>query len=150
MFPVYPDIPAFQYTHAYYLQQHQILDNKIGQTLDALRADGLLEDTFIFYFGDHGGALPASKGTIYDRGLNIPLVVRIPKNYQHLLHSDFSAPNNVRVKGVVSFIDFAPTLLELAGLEKPPQQDGESFLSNTMSLAELNSRDTTFSYAEPI
>ncbi|GAC06922.1 sulfatase-like hydrolase/transferase [Paraglaciecola chathamensis] len=148
LFPVYPDIPAFQYTHAYYLQQHQILDNKIGQTLDALRADGLLEDTFIFYFGDHGGALPASKGTIYDRGLNIPLVVRIPKNYQHLLHSDFSAPNNVRVKGVVSFIDFAPTLLELAGLEKPPQQDGESFLSNTMSLAELNSRDTTFSYAD--
>ena len=71
-----------------------------------------LEDTFVFYFGDHGGVLPRGKGYAYESGLHVPLVVRIPENFKHL--ADYS--RGTRTDGFVSFIDFGPTVLNLASL----------------------------------
>ena len=53
--PYHPDVPIFRYTHAYYLDRMGVIDGIVGQTVAKLKEDGLLEDTFIFYFGDHGG-----------------------------------------------------------------------------------------------
>jgi hypothetical protein len=106
--------------------------------------DGLLEDTFIFYFGDHGGVLPGSKGYAYDRGLHVPLVVRVPKNWQRLV----DASPGTRVTGFVSFVDFGPTLLHLAGIDVPEQVDGRPFLGRGVSLADVNQRDEAFGYAD--
>lgn len=140
----YPDTPLFRYTHARYLDRMSDIDKIVGDTIEQLQQDGLLEDTFVFYFGDHGGVLPRSKGYLYDTGLHVPLVVRIPENFKHLVDGQFGD----RVSGFVSFIDFAPTALHLAGVAPPEEMDGLPFLGEDVSLAEVNDRDQVFSYAD--
>lgn len=145
--PIYPDTPTFRYTMAKTLDNHKTLDSQIGSVLKKLEQDGELENTFIFYFGDHGGVLPGSKGYLFERGLNVPLVVRVPENFKHLVGEGLRQPN-VKVDGFVSFIDFAPTMLKLAGLTPEKEMDGQAFLHSQLSLAELNKRDFTFSHAD--
>ena len=142
--PYHPDTPTFRYTYARYHDRIREVDRQIGDVVDRLEDDGLLEDTFIFYFGDHGGVLPRGKGYAYESGLHVPLVVRIPANWRHLVN----AKRGTRVKGFVSFVDFGPTLLELAGVEIPSGIDGRPFLGKSVTLAELNRRDETFGHAD--
>jgi uncharacterized sulfatase len=140
----HPDTPLFRYTHARYLDRMMVIDDIVAQTVKSLEKDGLLEDTFIFYFGDHGGVLPGSKGYIYDGGLHVPLVVRVPENFRHLV----DAADGTRVSGFVSFIDFGPTVLHLAGVPVPDQMDGQPFLGKDVSLKSVNARDESFGYAD--
>ena len=142
--PYHPDTPTFRYTYARYHDRIQAVDAQIGAVVDQLAKDGLLEDTFIFYFGDHGGVLPRSKGYAYESGLHVPLVVRVPKNFAHLV----DAKRGARAKGFVSFIDFGPTLLKLAGLDDPGGMDGRPFLGEGVTMAEVNARDEVFGYAD--
>ena len=134
----------FKYTYARYHDNIQTVDQQIGNVVDQLTSDGLLEDTFIFYFGDHGGVLPGSKGYAYETGLHVPLVVRVPDKWKHL--ADFEIGSHV--DGFVSFVDFAPTLLQLAGLRVPDAMDGKPFLGAGITAAEVNARDETFGYAD--
>jgi uncharacterized sulfatase len=140
----FPDTPLFRYTHARYLDRMGIIDGIVGDTVAKLKDDGLLEDTFIFYFGDHGGVLPRGKGYIYESGLHVPLVVRVPENFRHLVDAPFGS----RVDGFVSFIDFGPTVLQLAGVTPPDQVDGKPLLGKGISMAEVNARNETFGYAD--
>ena len=140
----HPDTPLFRYTHARYLDRMAIVDQIVGETVEKLKEDGLLEDTFIFYFGDHGGVLPRSKGYLYDSGVHVPLVVRVPENFKHLADGDFGD----RVAGFVSFVDFAPTVLNLAGVDIPTQIDGRPFLGQGIAMKEVNGRDQVFCYAD--
>lgn len=140
----HPDTPIFRYTHARYLDRMKLIDDIVGQTVAKLDADGVLEDTFIFYFGDHGGVLPRGKGYIYESGLHVPLVVRVPKNFSHLVDGE----QGQRLDGFVSFIDFGPTTLHLAGVEVPKQVDGKPFLGKGITVDEVNARDETFGYAD--
>ena len=140
----HPDTPMFRYTHARYHDRMMEVDRIVGETVSKLEADGLLEETFVFYFGDHGGVLPRSKGYIYESGLHVPLVVRVPEKFKHLV--DGKAGD--RVEGFVSFIDFGPTTLRLAGVDVPKQVDGKPFLGNGVSMAEVNARDESFGYAD--
>ncbi|MDG1833319.1 MAG: sulfatase-like hydrolase/transferase, partial [Verrucomicrobiota bacterium] len=110
--PYFPDTPTFRYTHARYLDRIQVIDQQVGSVVKKLEEDGLLEDTFIFYFGDHGGVLPRGKGYAYESGLHVPLVVRIPSNFKHLVNHE----RGTRTDGFVTFIDFGPTVFHLAGL----------------------------------
>jgi arylsulfatase A-like enzyme len=142
--PYHPDTPTFRYTAARYHDRIQEIDRQIGRVVDALDRDGLLDDTFIFYFGDHGGVLPRGKGYVYESGLHVPLVVRVPKNWRHLV----DAKPGTRVPGFVSFIDFGPTLLHLAGIKFPAAMDGRPFLGKDVRLADVNRRDETFGYAD--
>ncbi len=146
--PIHPDTQIFRYTYARYHDQHQKLDQQIGEVIEQLKSDGLIDDTFIFYFGDHGGVLPGSKGYLYERGLHVPLVVYIPKNFRHLLGNGFDAKNPLRVNGFVEFVDFGPTLLSLAGIDTPQGIDGKPFLGQTISLDAVNKRDEAFGYAD--
>ena len=144
LFPYFPDTPTFRYTHARYLDNHVKVDNYFADYLSMLEEDGLLDDTFIFYFGDHGGVLPRGKGYAYENGLHVPLIVYVPENWKHLVNEEYGA----RVTGFVSFIDFAPTVLSLAGIEVPPHMDGVPFLGKSIDLNEVNKRDQTFGYAD--
>ena len=144
LFPYFPDTPTFRYTHARYLDNHVKVDNYFADYLGMLEEDGLLDDTFIFYFGDHGGVLPRGKGYAYENGLHVPLIVYVPENWKHLVNEEYGA----RVTGFVSFIDFAPTVLSLAGIEVPPHMDGVPFLGKSIDLNEVNKRDQTFGYAD--
>lgn len=142
--PYFPDTPLFRYTYARYLDNIRKIDDIVGKTVAKLEEDGLLEDTFIFYFGDHGGVLPQGKGYLQESGLHVPLVVRIPENFRDRIDGE---PGS-RSDGFVGFIDFAPTVLTLAGLDVPEQMDGSAFLGDGVSMAEVAERDTAFGYAD--
>lgn len=142
--PYHPDTPTFRYTHARYFDRMGVVDEQIGKVVANLKTDGLLEDTFIFYFGDHGGVLPRGKGYAYESGLHVPLVVRIPDNFKHLADHR----RGTRTDGFVSFIDFGPTVLNLAGLSVPRQMDGRPFFGKGTAAEELASRDEAFGYAD--
>ncbi|WP_271769397.1 sulfatase family protein [Aquimarina algiphila] len=142
--PNHPDTKIFRYSNALYRDKIQEMDAKVGEVINELKKDDLLENTFIFYFGDHGGILPGSKGYLYETGLHVPLVIYVPKKYEHL--------GNVKkrsvIKGMVSFVDLAPTVLNLAGAQIPEGLDGKAFLGENIDLEEVDTRDETFSYAD--
>jgi len=142
--PYHPDTETFRYTYARYHDRIQTMDEQIGRVVDQLAADGLLENTFVFYFGDHGGVLPGSKGYAKERGLHVPLVVRVPEKYRNVIDFEIGS----RVDGFVSFIDFGPTLLHLAGLESPRTVDGIPFLGSGVNQLSLSRRDEAFGYAD--
>ncbi|MCA9086706.1 MAG: sulfatase [Planctomycetaceae bacterium] len=142
--PYHPDTATFRYTYARYLDRIMDMDRQIGAVVDELTKDGLLEETFIFYFGDHGGVLPRGKGYAYESGLHVPLVVRIPDKWKHLV----DATPGSRVNGFVSFIDFGPTVLNLAGVAVPEQMDGRPFLGQGVVGSEVEKRDEAFGYAD--
>ena len=142
--PYLPETVLGQFTHDWYLERHRLLDAEIGKMLQELKNDGLYEDTIIFYYGDHGGVLPRSKGFLYESGLQVPMVVRVPEKWKHL----FPAQAGERIDGFVQFIDFGPTVLNLAGLEVPAGMDGRPFLGAGVELSELNARDEAFAYAD--
>ncbi|MDQ8199448.1 sulfatase [Pelagicoccus enzymogenes] len=144
IFPIHPDTPTFRYTNAFYRDLHRKVDREIGDFLSQLEADGVMDDTIIFYYGDHGGVLPGSKGYAYERGLHVPLVVYAPDKWKHLL----PAERGSRVDGFVEFVDLGPTVLNLAGLKAPPGVDGKAFLGEGVQLEELDRRNTAFGYAD--
>jgi arylsulfatase A-like enzyme len=142
--PYHPDTDLFRFTYARYHDRMGVVDTFVGDTVKKLEEDGLLEDTFVFYFGDHGGVLPGSKGYIRESGLHVPLVVRIPENWKHLV----DLKPGTRTDGFVSFIDFGPTLLHLAGIDVPGPMDGKPFMGPGITAADLAARDETFGYAD--
>lgn len=99
------------------------MDRQVGAVLKQLEEDGLLERTIIFFYGDHGGPLPRQKRLIYDSGLHTPLIIRFPHQQQAGQHDE----------QLVSFVDFAPTLLSLAGVAPPQYMDGQAFLGKFQS-----------------
>ena len=94
------------------------MDKQVGAVLQQLEDDGLLEDTIVFFYGDHGGPLPRQKRLVYDSGLNTPLIIRFPQK--------ISA--GTTDGQLLSFVDFAPTLLSLIGVSPPEHLQGEAFL----------------------
>jgi uncharacterized sulfatase len=142
--PYHPDTPTFRYTVARYHDRIQAADAEVAKLVARLEEDGLLDDTFIFYFGDHGGVLPRSKGYVYESGLHVPLVVRVPEKWRHLV--DFQPGSGAA--GFVSFIDFGPTVLQLAGVDIPATIDGMPFLGPGVMADEVNARDEAFGYAD--
>jgi len=140
----HPDTELFRFTYARYHDRIRTVDEFVGNIVAQLAEDKLLDDTFIFYFGDHGGVLPGSKGHIKEAGLHVPLVVYVPKNWRDLV----DIPIGSRVDGFVSFIDFGPTVLNLAGVDVPKHMDGRPFLGKGVTAKDVNSRDEAFGYAD--
>jgi arylsulfatase A-like enzyme len=124
--PYLPDLPGIRSDVAHYHDIITNLDTQIGKILDNLAADGLAEDTIIFYYGDHGGITPRGKRYLKDTGTHIPMLVHVPQKWQHL--SPFKP--GTKIDEPVAFVDLAPTLLSLVGLEKPNQMQGRAFLGS--------------------
>lgn len=94
------------------------MDYQVGQMLQELEAVGELEKTIIVWYTDHGGPLPRQKRLLYDSGLQVPMIIRFPNQL-------FAGQRDDRM---VSFIDFGPTALSMAGIEPPSEVDGTAFL----------------------
>ena len=142
--PYFPDTKLFRYTIATYHDKIRAVDQQIGQVVDELRKDGLLEDTFVFYFGDHGGVLPRGKGYAYESGLHVPLVIHVPKNFARL--SPWK--RNSEIDGFVQFVDFGATALNLAGIALPSGIDGQAFLGAGVKQNDVAGREESFGYAD--
>ncbi|MBL8851148.1 MAG: sulfatase, partial [Planctomycetaceae bacterium] len=125
--PAYhPDAPEVRKDWAQYYDRLTMMDTQAGQLLHDLAADGLADDTIVFFFSDHGSGMPRSKRWLYDSGLHVPLIVHIPKRWRHLATEDYQAGGTS--SRLVSFVDFAPTLLNLCGVTAPGEYQGQAFL----------------------
>ncbi|MEO6245848.1 MAG: sulfatase-like hydrolase/transferase [Opitutaceae bacterium] len=121
--PAYlPDTPEVRKDIAQYYDRVGVADTKIGEVVAQLEADGLADDTIIFYYSDHGGVLPRSKRFLYESGTHPSLAVKFGKNFQHLAPSQ---PGS-RSTELVNFVDFAPTVLSLAGVKAPAHFQGRA------------------------
>ena len=76
--PYYPDHPVVRDEVANYLDAVNYWDTQVGAVMESLNADGLLENTVIFVFGDNGRCLLRGKQWLYDPGTHVPLLVRWP------------------------------------------------------------------------
>jgi len=123
--PFLPDTPGTRQDFASYYNLMEKMDGQLAERLAELEADGLVDDTIVFYYSDNGGVLGRSKRYCYDEGLRCAMVVYAPPKWQHLLPgrpgSEITSP--------VSFIDLAPTVLALAGARQPAHMRGKPFLS---------------------
>ncbi|WP_340105474.1 sulfatase-like hydrolase/transferase [Rhodohalobacter sp. 8-1] len=120
--PYHPDNETVRRDWAHYYDQMTRMDEQVGEILQELEELGEAENTIIFYYGDHGGALPGAKRFMNQRGLRVPLIIYFPDKYEYL------KPEENRSDRLVSFVDFPATLLSLAGIEPPEFMDGEPFL----------------------
>ena len=142
--PCHPDTPLFRYTYARHYDAIREVDKRLGRIMDMLREDGELDDTFIFYIGDNGGCLPGTKGYTTDLGLHVPIVVYIPDNWKH-----YSAVKpGGECNAVISFLDLAPTLLNLAGVQIPAYMDGQPILGPGVEGTDLENMDMTVCYGD--
>lgn len=125
--PAYhPDTPEVRQDWAQYYDKMTGMDAQAGAILRALAEDGLDQDTIVFYYGDHGPGMPRSKRWPYHSGLHVPLIVHLPARFEHLAAPDYVAGG--RSRRLVNFVDLAPTLLSLAGIEPPHWMQGNAFL----------------------
>ncbi len=125
--PAYlPDTPGVRGDIANYYNLIEKMDGQLAQRLAELEADGLADDTIVFYYSDNGGSLPRTKRYCYDGGLRCALVVYVPPKWAHLSPHKPGA----KVQAPVSFIDLAPTLLSLAELAAEPHMQGAAFLGS--------------------
>src|SRR5690349_12808857 len=125
--PAYhPDTPEVRQDWAQYYDQVSAADTDAGLRLRELEQAGLAGETIVFYFADHGSGMPRSKRWPYDSGLHVPLVVYIPEKFRSLAPADY-VPGG-KSERLVSFVDFAPTVLSLAGVQPPEWMQGHAFL----------------------
>ncbi|MGD9724626.1 MAG: sulfatase-like hydrolase/transferase [Pirellulales bacterium] len=125
--PAYhPDTPAVRQDWAQYYDCVSEADADAGARLAELEAAGLAAETIVFYFADHGSGMPRNKRTPCDSGLHVPLVVYIPEKFARLRPADY-VPGGTSDR-LVSFVDFAPTVLSLAGVQPPEWLQGHAFL----------------------
>ena len=116
--PYYPDTPEVRQDVAQHYETATAMDYKAGDVLRKIDASGLKDSTIVIFFGDHGWGLSRGKRWLYDSGIHVPLLVRWPGQIE---------PGTVR-DNLVSFIDFAPTMLALAGAQIPAAMQGKVFL----------------------
>lgn len=119
-----------------YLATLQSVDDQVGAVLDYLKANGLEENTIVVYTSDQGYFLGEhgwfDKRFMYEESYRMPLLIRYPDKIKAGTVNDQLLMN----------IDFAPTLLDWAGIEKPSSMQGESFKDYIRSEKRL--RDATY------
>lgn len=124
--PYHPDTPAVRKDWSRYHDNVTAMDYLVADVLAELDKDGLAEDTIVFFFSDHGVGLPRGKRWLYDTGLHVPLLVYTPKKWEKY------APGKpgTATDRLVTFVDFGPTVLSLAGIDPPKHMQGLPFLGD--------------------
>jgi len=119
--PYMPDTPEVRQDFASYYNLMERMDGQLTARLAELEADGLADDTIVFYYSDNGGVLPRSKRSCHDEGVRCALIVYVPAKWSRLSPGK---PGTI-VETPVSLIDLPPTILALAGAPQPPQMQGQ-------------------------
>ncbi|MFW6246056.1 MAG: sulfatase-like hydrolase/transferase [Tangfeifania sp.] len=125
--PYHPETPAMKHDWAQYYDKVEDMDTQIGKWLQELEDAGLADNTIVFYYGDHGGVIARSKRYVYETGTRVPFIVRIPEKYKYLFPEEKTGSE---VNRLISFVDLAPTLLSIAGIEIPDFLQGNAFLGD--------------------
>ena len=122
--PYHPDTLDIRRDWANYYDQMTLMDAQVGKLLDDLEREGIAENTIVFYYSDHGGALPRGKRNLHDSGTRVPLIIRFPEKWAHLA----PAKPGEWVDDLVSFVDLPTTLFSLCGVPVPESYEGRAFL----------------------
>ena len=120
--PYFPDTEIVRNDVARNYSNIELLDKMIGKLIQELKDDGLFDNTYIFFFSDHGGPLPRGKRSHYESGLKVPMIIRDP--YEKKIRY---------VEDQISFVDLAPTILSLSGLNIPGHFQGSAFMGEKKS-----------------
>ena len=121
--PYYPDHPVLREEWAKHHDCIRVTDQHVGALLEELRADGLLENTIVFFFSDHGMKGMRHKQFCYDGGLHVPLIIT---DYRRQAVLQTGA---VRTD-LVSSIDVAATSLTLAGIPIPEYMESRDLFAS--------------------
>ncbi len=114
----FPDLSEVRKDYARYLQTLKAGDDSFGKIIAELKVRNLYDNTIIILMGDNGESLLRGKGSLNDRGVHVPLVVRYGDKYKT------GANDNL-----VSALDISATILDAAGFTVPEKVEGLSFLS---------------------
>ena len=134
--PAYhPDTPEVRQDWAQYYDKVSEADEDAGKHLNEIEAAGLAADTIVFYYGDHGSGMPRSKRWPCNSGLHVPMVVFFPEKWKHLAPKEYQPGG--KSDRMVSFVDLAPTLLSIVGIEPPAWMQGHAFAGSFQTSPQL-------------
>ncbi|MEI7459639.1 MAG: sulfatase-like hydrolase/transferase [Pirellula sp.] len=134
--PAYhPDTPEVRQDWAQYYDKVSESDEDAGKHLKEIEAAGLAADTIVFYYGDHGSGMPRSKRWPCNSGLHVPMVVFFPEKWKHLAPKEYQPGG--KSDRMVSFVDLAPTLLSIVGIEPPAWMQGNAFAGSFQTEPQL-------------
>lgn len=117
--PTWPEHPLARDDYANYLNAIQLCDLYLGEILQRLESEKLLDSTIIIFVGDNGQCSHRGKQFLYDQGTHVPLIVRFP---------DKKMAGTVR-DDLLVHIDITATTLRLAGLTPPANMQGKDFFA---------------------
>jgi len=112
----FPDIPEVRNDIARKYSNIEAMDKKVGELMNQLEEDGMLDNTIIMFWSDHGGNLLRQKRAVGNSGLNVPLIIRYPNKMD-------AGKVDERI---VSLMDLGPTVLSLLNIEPPKHYDGKA------------------------
>jgi len=138
--PFLPDTPEVRKDIARAYNNIYILDIEVKEIIDQLKKDNILDDTIIIFTSDHGDGLPRYKRELFDTGINVPFIILVPKKF-----SSWQKPGE-KIYDLVSFLDIAPTVLNLAGVSIPSYMDGKSIFGNEKNEYIFAARDRLDSF----
>ena len=116
--PYYPRDPVLLKDWASYLDSVRITDWHVGQVMKRLKKEGMLENTLVVFFTDHGISHARGKQFLYDEGTHIPLILRGP-----------GIPAGQKRNDLVEHIDVAALSLAAAGIMVPEKMEGDDILA---------------------
>ena len=122
--PVFPDDSISRHALAVNYSNLVEMDRQMGLIIKKLKDQGLYDNTYIFFYSDHGGPFPRYKRSIHETGSKVPLIVKFPSNVK---------VKEKRNRDMLNFIDFAPTILSIADIDIPKIYQGKAFLGNQKS-----------------
>ena len=127
--PYYPDTTITREDWKRNYELITAMDAWAGELIQQLKDAGEYDNTIIIYWSDHGVGLPRAKRWLYDSGTHIPLIIRVPAKFQKSLDISSLATDNQ----LISAVDFAPTVLNIAGIDPPSYLQGRAFLGLHLS-----------------
>ena len=126
--PYYPDTPEVRRLLTRHYDNIATMDTVVEKLLQELEEAGESENTIVFFYSDHGTGLPRHKRWLFDTGVKVPFIVYIPEQYKELYPAE---PGSI-LNELISFIDLAPTAIELAGAQIPKNMQGRAFLGKNL------------------
>ena len=129
-----PDMPELREELADFYGSIEFMDSKIGEILTAIDEAGLVDNTLVIFTSDHGASFLHSKATLYDGGLKIPLIMRLPGIF----------PAGHVVSELVSNVDVLPTIMELIEIPTPDHIQGSSVVNLAKKGQSTRGRENVF------
>jgi arylsulfatase A-like enzyme len=137
---LHPTEQQRQRQRAFYLANVTMIDEKVGEIMEALQRNGYLDDSIVIFTSDHGDCLTdhghSQKWTMYEQITRVPLIIWAPGR--------FGDPR--QIEGLVQQMDLGPTILDWAGLETPSDWEARSLSPALQGADDFPGRD--FVYCE--